>query len=355
MKLGLQIVTFLFVFSVAKAFEVDNFTERYKPLNDSRDVMNNEVNQRLQKAADSASGLFERAANRVTKGANQCDSGTLHDEVYDEVGGWVIGSLEDFAEDSDKIQKHEEGSHSIYQKDGEYMVGAGAILRMFGTHSSVNLNGNYIGTDKFGHFFDQGYEYFQEFKKESKFSAGVERALTYGRKLEDGKYGLESTGVFSNADLVANYSGLQFWMSLTEGTNPYFKCVQGRWKMVRKFDFATYVNSGWDEAINCSKFRTSAQRRIEDNETALEKKARKNGKSQRYSCPVSNDQCQKLTKQYQKYATRLLSYECIHAQSRDEAGTKFNGQVPYSTSGSGAGTARGTKSPAGNKGNGGRR
>lgn len=315
------------------AFEVDNFTNRYKPLQDSRDSMNGEVNKRLVKAADAASGIVDRAVTLFTKGANQCDKDELYDEVYDEVGGWVIGSLEGYAEDNDKIKKHSESKEAIYYKDGRAMVGAGPILKIFGTHSSINMNGHYIGTDKFGHFFDEGYKYFKEFKKKSKFSEGILHALKYGEELENGEYGLASTGVFSNADLMANYSGLQFWMALTEGPNPHFKCVQGRWKMVRKFDFASYVNSGWDEAINCSKFREPAKTGIERNSMALESKAKKNGKNERYVCPVSYGECKKLASQFKNYSSYLLSADCAHGIGKDEPGLRFNGQVPHSLEG----------------------
>lgn len=155
----------LLISSLAQAFEVDNFTNRYSPLSDSRDAMNEDVNKRLQMAAQSANGLVNRAVNRISKGANQCDKEDLYDEVHDEVGGWIVGSLEGFAEDSDKIQRHQDDKNSIYYKDGQMLAGSGVVLKLFGTHSSINLNGNYVGTDKFGHFFDQGYEYYKEFKK----------------------------------------------------------------------------------------------------------------------------------------------------------------------------------------------
>lgn len=334
---------FLVITHKAPAFEVDNFTNRYKPLRDSRDSMNEEVNARMQKAAESANGLLDRAINRISKGANKCDKDALYEEVYDEVGGWVIGSLEDYAEDSDKIQKHGEGKDAIYYRDGQAMAGAGLMLKIFGTHSSINLDGNYIGTDKFGHFFDQGYEYYKEFKKESSFPAGVKRALNYGHDLEKGKYGMEATGVFSNGDLVANYSGFQFWLALADGANPYFKCAQGQWRMVRKFDFAAYVNSGWDEAINCSKFRGAAKAGVEKNQIALERKALKNGRNQRYICPVSYDQCKKLTKQYSQYLSSMISYDCSQAIGKDEPGLKYSAQVPSSNTRSGSRSATGKK------------
>ncbi|RMG28505.1 MAG: hypothetical protein D6721_08235 [Gammaproteobacteria bacterium] len=38
--------------------------------------------------------------------------------------------------------------------------------------------------------------------------------------------------------------------------HPYVQCVLGRWRLVRRFDWRDYVDPAWDEALNCSDFRT---------------------------------------------------------------------------------------------------
>ena len=65
-----------------------------------------------------------------------------------------------------------------------------------------------IGTDKLGHFFAQGYEYFEKAVLEGK---GVDAAVAYGKSTEEGKYGLGTTGVYSYADLEANKAGYNFY------------------------------------------------------------------------------------------------------------------------------------------------
>ncbi|KAF5429684.1 hypothetical protein C5S39_08605, partial [Candidatus Methanophagaceae archaeon] len=98
-----------------------------------------------------------------------------------------------------------------------------------------------IGTDKLGHFFGQGYEYFDISVIQGK---GDKAAFKYGKKTEMGKFGVQSTGVYSNADLEANKSGLMFYKDLFN--NP-----------LMKFDIAKYVNRKWNEELNPNTYSAS--------------------------------------------------------------------------------------------------
>jgi hypothetical protein len=84
---------------------------------------------------------------------------------------------------------------------------------------TVNAFGVYLGVDKVGHFFQQGYEYCREYDKELEAggdeAAAVERAIGLGIDQERGWFGLATVGVYSNADLACNYAGLKFYLNLT--------------------------------------------------------------------------------------------------------------------------------------------
>ena len=84
---------------------------------------------------------------------------------------------------------------------------------------TVNVHGCYMGTDKLGHFFQQGYEYFREYRHAELRGAGGRRALAHAVRLgvaqESGIFGEGLIGVYSNADLAANYAGLKFYLNLT--------------------------------------------------------------------------------------------------------------------------------------------
>lgn len=85
---------------------------------------------------------------------------------------------------------------------------------------TMRLHDQYIGVDKLGHFFQQGHEYYERFveaRAAGKSEAEATRlAVAGGVKQEHGFYGEAIIGIYSNADLAANYAGLLFYRNLFE-------------------------------------------------------------------------------------------------------------------------------------------
>jgi hypothetical protein len=74
---------------------------------------------------------------------------------------------------------------------------------------TIQVNGIYIGIDKLGHFFQQGFQYYEvEDQKKG-------QSQEFGKGTEVGFYGLASTGVYSQADLEANRQGLLFFKQIS--------------------------------------------------------------------------------------------------------------------------------------------
>lgn len=118
---------------------------------------------------------------------------------------------------------------------------------------TVHVFGAYFGADKVGHLFQQGYQYFDRFTRaearggaqhrESDHPhshgddpAALARAVRRGVAQERGFYGLRLVGVYSNADLAANYAGLKLYLNLTRPVRvgvvtrpPLFVRRDGQW------------------------------------------------------------------------------------------------------------------------------
>lgn len=313
-----------FIFSIlALAYEVDNFTERYVELPDARKEMNIETNRRISLAIEKA--------NKTTPPS--CNSEIIENAVHNHLGSFIIGSMETYADSSDKIKNHKEPKESVYSLRSLSDKLKGGIMSIAGLNSSLNINGQYIGADKFGHFMDQGYSYLKTFKKNKKsYDENVKAALLSGIQMEESYYGLGATGVKSFGDLAANYGGFLFWIQLTEGSNPYFKCNEGIWKQVRSFDWADYVLPSWDEAINCSEFSSDGfSKAVDAQAKSLEKKYNKLGYSYKFVCPVAPKECEKMKKYYGERAPMILSPKCLQAVSMNE--TTYSNQNPSGLSG----------------------
>jgi hypothetical protein len=113
----------------------------------------------------------------------------------------------------------------------------------FGLAANVQVNGYYFGTDKLSHFASTGYDYYKIFMKSLKSGLSdkeaLRKAVNFGILDEKTLHGYWVSGVFSYADLEANYQGLKFYRSLCESP-------------VSSFDITTYVNGFWDESFYLS-------------------------------------------------------------------------------------------------------
>ena len=136
---------------------------------------------------------------------------------------------------------------------------------------TINVHGSYVGLDKLGHLFQQGYEYHREFRREERRGGderrATARAVRLGVAQERGVYGELLVGVYSNADLAANYAGMKFYLNLTREvdvggqTLPPLLSRDGRGSWVfnphrRPADLLRpFVGDHFNEALNPSRFR----------------------------------------------------------------------------------------------------
>ena len=117
-----------------------------------------------------------------------------------------------------------------------------------------------LGVDKIGHFLGRdGYKMFKKYHVEE---WPLRKSLRIGWKGEHGFWGGKTTRVISYADMLANFNGMRFWNHILQrredvlGQNlgPYLECQGDRWVQVKEMDWSDYVDHGFDESINCSRF-----------------------------------------------------------------------------------------------------
>jgi hypothetical protein len=118
---------------------------------------------------------------------------------------------------------------------------------------SISVAGVRLGADKLTHFFNEGHYYFHWYEgaRRSAWSldpAAVDRAIRRGILTERTLLGKAASGVFSNADLEANYQGMLFFIGLCEGEAPMLEVGADGYRLTRPFDWADYVTPEWDES-----------------------------------------------------------------------------------------------------------
>ena len=120
----------------------------------------------------------------------------------------------------------------------------------------INIGGVYLGVDKLSHFTGSGYLYYEahQLSKTSGFGNPTEMAIKVGITGEKTIVGRIATGIFSYADLEANFQGFIFGLDMCRDTDPMLIHSKKGWKLRRKFDIRSYVNPDWDESYNPSFF-----------------------------------------------------------------------------------------------------
>ena len=222
----------------SQAYETDPYANRHLDVADSWEILDAKVNDALDEIAAS-----------WNKGE---DEWAFVMALYRKVGGvhWV-DKLERWAMEAPEVAKVPVTRAESLVAD--FPLLAGRVAAIFGFGPTINVGGVYFGTDKIGHFFSQGRKFYGRYRSMGDEAKAARRSVL----TEKGLFGRLTTGVYSNADLVANYEGHRFYRSLFHDGVVAGKAAIFRWRKgvpikQRAFTWADHVNSFWDEALNAN-------------------------------------------------------------------------------------------------------
>ncbi len=284
--------------AVAFAFETDQYNLPPQPLADIGDEVSEYAEENLKKALNkiNAEILIRQSClenKSVKTGKIKCNSvnkeqarleylrseDAIARAVYKQLGSGIIP----FTKSGSWMDSHEFIAQPARYKTGYRK----SIFLVFPPNyltisSTVNIYGTQFGTDKIAHLFQQGYTYYKIYNralaKEITPEKAAERAVRWGQKTERTFYGTLVSGVYSNADLVANYVGMKFYQGLTRpikiGNNikPAVLFLEdGIWTLGENADLRIslikpLISNHFNEALNPSMFikglRSSVRRSV---------------------------------------------------------------------------------------------
>lgn len=327
-KFFLSVLISLAVFQAGFTAEIDSVTPRKLKLENSLSDINAIFNQRILQGVEKAN-----AQQLDVEGMAEdefCDEEILYDEIRKAVFQSFTASwgLKGYALDLQLRRLLARKSYalslndSIY-RDIDYIEGFSLNLKEL-SHV-VNINGHLVGLDKIGHFFAEGWQYFEltEYDEHS-----IEQALDWGKQQEKGKFGYATTGIFSFSDLVANFNGWRFWNKVLLKNNdplkgvianffnrPYISCdrqliasIKNRklvkaWEYNKRFDLSEYLDGSWDEGNNCNSYE----------DPVIEEKVslRIQNVAPDFSCPYIPRHCLAAQKKYGYFAKYVLHPYCL--------------------------------------------
>ncbi len=246
-----QTVTFILFSIPCFAGEVDPYLVWGHPLNDASDKLNWYYNHEIQVA--------------LQKLPEDCSCQTAAASTLRHFGVTLNGPLEKRIKSTnwvDKFPKETKFSENIFRKsiyweEGSSIFEKGQSISLDKMIDEIiNINGILTGIDKLTHFTGSGYLYYIRYtsliEKGESIPAAMEKAVRLGIFGEQNLLGRYASGVFSFADLEANFQGLLFGIDLCEGHHPLLKKVDSKWILNSHFDIRNYVNPNWDEAFNPS-------------------------------------------------------------------------------------------------------
>ncbi|MEI6805306.1 MAG: hypothetical protein WCK49_02230 [Myxococcaceae bacterium] len=257
------------------ATEVDSFTLRDPKMRDALGeldgIMQNNFKQALEHANSEQScdpKIFEKAFHGTIKGVfwTQFESDIENSQTLDKK---TLSRADSIYRDV-----------TILEGTALYMAQLGYIMR---------IGDLYVGSDKFGHFLETGYEYY--------LYPSLDEALEYGEMTERTYFGLTTTGVYSYGDLAANLDGYEFWRNLAH----YTQCENNVWTQKNLFSWADYLNAAWDEGINCSYYKN------EHITKSVQEQITKLG----MSCPVKTGHCSNMIQHYGYSASHAVTEACF--------------------------------------------
>jgi hypothetical protein len=244
----------------ARAIETDQYFAWGTPIEDSTDILNAKVNAEIRLA-------LEEINRRPSWRTMECRR--VMTRVIDRFRGFVFHEIELWASNSPLVDRYPRSLDEVLRYREEYIYGnrgpfdAGTWIPPSPT---IELHGVRVGTDKITHFFSEGWWYERWYRKALARGARAEEAERFaidrGIFTEKTVLGLGVSGVFSTADLEANYEGMLYLLGFCDGPSPVVEKTANGWAQIVPFDFRDHVTPEWDESYQVSIFSDRRWRKV---------------------------------------------------------------------------------------------
>ena len=252
--------------NVAQGAEVDNFTAKKMNLPDRARELNDLANRYLDNVIVAVNNANAGCDEEVLfTGLRQVyanhSQGLLVKDILDQKHFPVV-----FLDRKDSIYK----GWKAY--DGYILASSRARVSKLALSPLIKIGDQDMGVDKLEHMFGMGHKYYREYYDKN---ISIDKVLSNGVLWEKTLLGgnMIATGVYSYADLSANFNGMRFWNNMLMKNDdilgaqynrgPYVQCDGNRWVVNKNkpIDFRDYVDESFDESVNCSKMATWDGRR----------------------------------------------------------------------------------------------
>lgn len=291
-------LSFLGIGHLALSAEIDQFTGSRFNVNDSSEFIDQKVNLSLSKAIQ-----------ETNQASDFCNEKLLYKKatkyLNNHLWGTIIGEIESDPRIEKKPVSYKESIYNNFSlQEGFILVSTGRKGGKLSLGQEIRVGSYDIGIDKIEHLFQLGYSYFEAYRFKNK---DIFTVLKDGELFERLVYGgnVLETGVFSYADLAANFNGLRFWNDLLKmKADPLGReltaavsCQDKKWVLNRQVTLSDYIDDSWNETINCSIYLSASAR----------KKVINSLRSMNMTCPTNHQKFSSMVQKYVKINSQVIN------------------------------------------------
>jgi hypothetical protein len=273
--------------SITFAFETDQYNLPDTPLADSGEEISEYIFANLKQAITELNAEIAQTAACLESRTKDCDATEKQRKKLEQLRSEDAPAIALFKRIGDgNLFKTKFGrwlySHQFRSSPSSYKAPYSESVFVLNLIDHATLSPTYrlygvdLGGDKLEHLLQQGYDYYSKYRGERRKGRSekeaVAKAISWGQRTERTYFGLLASGVYSNADLFANYAGLKFYLHLTEEpfgeprVKPVLQLEDGRWVFVGEQDgksfLKPFVTDHLNEALNPSSFRITLYRSV---------------------------------------------------------------------------------------------
>lgn len=238
----------LSVASYAHAAETDQYMTWTVELQDSAPVLNAYLNEQAEEFVQKMN-----ARKRKTETVEE-----LAQEYYFHLFQWLAAApVRTFLWKDESVDRHPDNDVNFLEYQQQSIFRKPAFPFVLPMARTVRLGDVYLGIDKVGHFFGFGRRYYWRYVQMRAEGVPVEdamrRVVTVGIRQENSLVGGLMDGIYSHADLEANFQGFLMLRSLAE--NGHFVREDEQWKLAKPIDILPFITPDLDESWNVSHFQ----------------------------------------------------------------------------------------------------
>lgn len=240
---------FAAVCMTAHADEADQYSSWQVQLDDAAPVLNDFI-------ARQTAEVLERVN---AESPDSCTCEELTELIFENIYlDRFRQPLLDYVEESTDVDVHPDrdvGPGEILDQSIYRNVTLPSIIRVTRT---VRVGDVYIGVDKLAHLFGIGRRYYARYRDMLQDDVprqdAIDESIRWGVFTENSILGKVVNGIFSHADLEANYAGLRLAISFCEGDAPMLVRNGSGWALRAPIDLAQHVSPLFDESYNPSHY-----------------------------------------------------------------------------------------------------